>query len=103
MPSPATIGFQSTNKNYLSRFGISLSPEVFASRASTGQPVADNTTWRVAFKIFKSKWRSWEDLFKEAAAFATSVGPERLITIAHSADEGTGVITVWFWADWNEG
>ena len=23
MPSPATIGFQSTNKNYLSRFGIS--------------------------------------------------------------------------------
>ena len=82
---------------------LSLSPEEFAGRAGTGQPAADNTTWRVAFKIFKSKWRSWEDLFKEAAAFATSVGPERLITIAHSADEGTGVITVWFWADWNEG
>ena len=56
---------------------LSLSPEVFAGRAGTGRPAADNTTWRVAFKIFKSKWRSWEDLFKEAAAFATSVGPER--------------------------
>ncbi len=82
---------------------LSLSPEVFASRAGTGLPAADNTTWRVAFKIFKSKWLSWEKLFKEAAAFATSLGPERLITITHSADQGTGVVTVWFWADWNEG
>ncbi len=39
---------------------LSLSPEVFTGLAGTGQPAADNTTWRVAFKIFKSKWRSWE-------------------------------------------
>ena len=61
------------------------------------------STWRVAFKVFKSTFQSWEQLFTDAAAFATAVGPERLITIAHSADQGSGVVTVWFWADWREG
>jgi hypothetical protein len=38
-------------------------------------------------------------LFNQAAAFATSVSPDRLITISHSADRTDGVITVWYWAD----
>jgi hypothetical protein len=42
---------------------------------------------------------TWDQLFTDAAAFATSVGPEHLITISHSADHSDGVVTVWYWAD----
>src|SRR5262245_24797173 len=32
----------------------------------------------VHFKVFKSFFKSWESMFAEAAAFAESIGPERL-------------------------
>lgn len=57
---------------------------------------------RVAYKLFKSTWKSWDDMFREAAAFATHNGRERLISISHSADQGAGVVTVWYWMDWND-
>lgn len=51
---------------------------------------------RVRYKFFESGVRSWDDLFGEAATFATEIGPERLIGI--SVVEGrTGVVTVWYW------
>jgi hypothetical protein len=42
--------------------------------------------------------RSWQELFRDAAAFADTVGSERLIGISHSADNGEGVVTVWYWS-----
>ncbi len=53
----------------------------------------------VAFEVFRGTLTSWQQLFTEAAAFATRVGPDRLITISHSEDANEGVVTVWYWAD----
>lgn len=52
---------------------------------------------KVKFRIFKSSIRTWDDLFSEAAAFAESFGPERLINISHSCDHSTATVTVWYW------
>ena len=38
---------------------------------------------------------SWDSLFSEAAAFATEIGPSRLISVSHSEDATKGVVTVW--------
>jgi hypothetical protein len=53
----------------------------------------------VRFKMFQGTFARWEELMAKAAAFATTVGRERLITIAHSEDENDGVIAVWYWDD----
>ena len=53
----------------------------------------------VRFMEFRSSFKSWDDLFSEAAAFATTLGPERLISISHSEDSGKGVVAVWYWND----
>ncbi len=58
--------------------------------------------WRLAYRVFRGTFTSWEELFKEAAQFATEVGPERLVSISHSADSGDGVVTVWFWTEAGE-
>jgi hypothetical protein len=52
---------------------------------------------RARYKVFRAVFKSWEKLFEDAAAFASQIGPERLITIAHSADQADGVVTVWYW------
>jgi hypothetical protein len=52
----------------------------------------------VEFKIFSGEWSSWEQLFSEAAEFATEIGPLNLIGISHSARDNEGVVTVWYWA-----
>ncbi|HEX5000154.1 MAG TPA: hypothetical protein VFY29_18180 [Terriglobia bacterium] len=51
----------------------------------------------VRFESFRATFKSWQELFAQAAEFATSVGPERLISISHSADQNNGVVTVWYW------
>jgi len=51
----------------------------------------------VQFQVFRGVWTSFEALFCEAAEFASSLGPERLISISHSEDENDGVVTVWYW------
>jgi hypothetical protein len=53
----------------------------------------------VSFMEFRSSFKSWDDLFAEAAAFATTLGAERLISISHSEDSGKGVVAVWYWND----
>jgi hypothetical protein len=50
------------------------------------------------FKIFKSAVSPWTTLFAAAAAFATSLGPERVIGFSHSHEQTVGVVTVWYWA-----
>jgi hypothetical protein len=53
---------------------------------------------RVRFKVFRSSFTTWKDLFREAADFASRLPPERLISISQSADRSDGVVTVWYWA-----
>ena len=53
----------------------------------------------VHFEIFRSSFQTWDSLFSDAATFADSVGPDRLIGISHSEDQNCGVVTVWYWSD----
>ena len=52
---------------------------------------------KVSFQVFKSHMKSWTNLCKEAAAFASEKGKERLINVSVSADSGQGIIVVWYW------
>jgi hypothetical protein len=54
---------------------------------------------RVQCRLFESTFKSWEALCAEAAAFATNVGKDRLISISVSQADtgGKGVVFVWFW------
>jgi len=49
------------------------------------------------FRTFRGAWASFDDLFRQAAAFASSVGKDDLISISHSEDGNDGVVTVWYW------
>jgi len=52
---------------------------------------------RVTWRVFRGTLATWDQLFDEAAAFASELGPERVISISHSADRSDGVVTVWYW------
>ena len=65
---------------------------------TTVERPADSGGPRVMFRHFGSSFQSWDGLFSDAAAFATQVGRERLISISHSEDEAKGVVTVWYWS-----
>lgn len=54
---------------------------------------------RVKFRVFRGSLITWNALFGEAAAFASEVGPKRLVAISHSQENMEGVVTVWYWAD----
>ncbi len=54
---------------------------------------------RATFRSYRGALATWDSLFTEVAAFATTLGPDRVITIAHASDGGEGVVTVWFWDD----
>ena len=51
----------------------------------------------VKFEVFRSSFKSWEDLCAQAAAFASEKGKERLINLSVSEDQNEGVIIVWYW------
>jgi hypothetical protein len=62
--------------------------------AATGTPVAEGGAekaqkWRMAYRVFRGTFATWEKLFAEAAQFATEIGPERVVSISHS--EGRSV------------
>ena len=61
-----------------------------------------STHMTVRFKVFRGTLATWDELFSEAAAFATRVGRERLITISHSEDQQDGVAAVWYWGSADE-
>ena len=46
-----------------------------------------STRLTVRFKVFRGIMASWDELFAEAAAFATTLDKDRLITISHSEDQ----------------
>ena len=52
-------------------------------------------------RFLKAAARVAEHLFDEAASFASTIGPKRLVNISHSEGrEGwhsNGVVTVWYW------
>ena len=54
--------------------------------------------WKLAYRSFRGTLATWDELFAQAASFATDVGPERVLSISHSADHSDGVVTVWYWA-----
>ena len=51
---------------------------------------------RIRFKVFRSSWTSWKQLFEEAAEFAGRLSTEKFISISHSSDNNNGVVTVWY-------
>ena len=53
----------------------------------------------VRFEVFRGAWATWNALFEDAAAFASKLGQDRLISISHSEDHNDGVVTVWYWAE----
>ncbi len=53
----------------------------------------------VKFEVFRSSVNSWDNLFEQAADFATSVGSEKVINISHSCDNGDGVVVIWYWSE----
>jgi hypothetical protein len=57
---------------------------------------------RVDYKMFRGTITPWEELFRQAAEFASTLRPEELINISHSEDGNDGVVAVWFWADVRE-
>jgi hypothetical protein len=52
--------------------------------------------------MFRGTLITWDQLFADAAAFATTLGRERLITISHSADHSDGIVAVWYWGSPDE-
>ena len=48
------------------------------------------------FKLFKGTLIGWQELFQQAADFATELGPNRLRAISHSGSNGRGIVTVWY-------
>lgn len=52
----------------------------------------------VEFEVYRGTWASWEELFRRAAMFASSIGKDRVISISHSEDKDDGVVTVWYWS-----
>ena len=51
----------------------------------------------VTFKTFRGTFSSWQTLFREASEFASTLSPEKLVSISHSADHSDGIVTVWYW------
>ena len=51
----------------------------------------------VHFRVFKSSFRRWDELFSDAADFASRLGEQRLINISHACDHGEATVTVWYW------
>ena len=54
---------------------------------------------QVKFDVFRGQFITWNKLFQQAAAFAGSIGKDRVISISHSSQELEGVVTVWYWSD----
>ena len=54
---------------------------------------------RVLYRHFRGALKTWNALFQDAADFATTLGPERLISVSHSHYGLEGIVTVWYWGE----
>lgn len=52
---------------------------------------------QLRFEYFRGLLSSWPTLMRQAADFASTVGPARLVNLSQSEDDDDGVITVWYW------
>lgn len=50
----------------------------------------------VKYKVFRGSFKSWASLFRDASDFASTLEPDKLISISHSADHSDGIVTVWY-------
>ena len=57
---------------------------------------------QVGYRMFRGTFNTWDELFSQAAEFATQMGETRLISVSHSCAGNDGVVTVWYW-DFDEG
>jgi hypothetical protein len=51
----------------------------------------------LAYEVFRGAWISWEELFHQAADYASGIQADRLLGISHSCDRTDGVVTIWYW------
>lgn len=51
----------------------------------------------LSVRVFSSNRKSLGEVAEEAAEFATSIGPERLASVSHSAEGSRSVVVVWYW------
>lgn len=54
---------------------------------------------KVQHRLFKSSFKFWDEICEEAAGFASTIAPEKLISISQSCDHSTGVVVVWYHVD----
>jgi hypothetical protein len=54
---------------------------------------------QVKYKMFRGTLTSWNELFEDAARYATDLGEIRVINISHSCAGSDGVVMVWYWSD----
>lgn len=52
---------------------------------------------RVPYKYFRGTFTTWADLVRDAADLASTLPPDLLISISHSAHGADGIVTVWHW------
>ena len=77
--------------------GATASPPAETQAPATELEGSKTAKWRLAYRVFRSTFSTWDVLFDQAAEFATEIGPERFVNISHSADDCDGVVTVWYW------
>jgi hypothetical protein len=54
---------------------------------------------KVKYKFFRGSFTSWDELFAEAAEFASEIGPTLVINISHAVAGTDGTVAVWYWSD----
>jgi hypothetical protein len=74
----------------------SVQPPVPAAPAAPAAAGAATPQWRLAYRMFRGTFATWEELFDEAAEFANGVGTDKVVNVSHSADRGNGVVVVWY-------
>jgi len=54
---------------------------------------------KVKYKLFRGSFASWDELFTEAAEFASQIGPTLVINISHAVAGTDGTVAVWYWSE----
>jgi hypothetical protein len=62
----------------------------------------EDPTMRVRYRMFQSRFASREKVCDKAADFASTLTPDRLVSITYTEYKDDGCVTVWYWADEGE-
>lgn len=74
-----------------------IAPPEKAATPAPSVPIAPK--WKMTYRMFRGTFVSWETLLNDASEFATSIGPERVVSISQSEDDSDGVVVVWYWTN----